>query len=108
MCSKHIEDFGFQWKKGIDSATAVRECFTLGPDLCVPIQSCNLIDLELQIETKSFHTKAQFTSLNHEWESYMATLLDSMCRRDLGKELGKAKMETQLQRQVLTIFLIIK
>jgi hypothetical protein len=38
----------------------------------------------------------------------MATLLDSMCRRDLGKELGKAKMETQLQRQVLTIFLIIK
>jgi hypothetical protein len=54
------------------------------------------------------HTKAQFTSLNHEWESYMATLLDSMCRRDLGKELGKAKMETQLQRQVLTIFLIIK
>jgi hypothetical protein len=54
MCSKHIEDFGFQWKKGIDSATAVRECFTLGPDLCVPIQSCNLIGLELQIETKSF------------------------------------------------------
>ncbi len=104
--SKHIEDFGFQWKKGIDSATAVRECFTLGPDLCVPIQSCNLIGLELQIETKSF-TKAQFTSLNHEWESYMATLLDSMCK-DLGKELGQAEMETQLQRQVLTIFFNFK
>jgi len=52
--SKHIEDFGFQWKKGIDSATAVRECFTLGPELCVPIQSCNLIGVELQIDTKSF------------------------------------------------------
>jgi hypothetical protein len=35
----------------------------------------------------------------------MATLFDC---RDLGKELGQAKMETQLQRQVLTIFLIIK
>jgi hypothetical protein len=88
---------------GIDSATAVRECFIIGPDICVPIQSCNLIGRKLQIETQVLHTKARFTSLNHEWESYMATLLDSMCR-DLGKELGQAKMETQLQRQVLTIF----
>jgi hypothetical protein len=44
-------------------------------------------------QDQTFHIRVQYTSLNHEWESYMGTIFGSM-GWDLNKELVWTKMET--------------
>jgi hypothetical protein len=70
--------------------------FTLGPDLQVPIHSCNLIGLELQVGISRSHHGQIYKSQTMSRKSYVAVLFGFM-GWDLGKELGPEQMEIQLQ-----------